>query len=80
MGIFGGPFVYTNKKNDKYWLHKKERGKRKLYYFTKDPIEAISSLPKGYEVVESTSSGLPFLKKKEGDWLSGLLKKGDKEK
>jgi len=73
MGLFG-PFVYKSKNGQKYWLHLKERGKAKLYYFSKDPTGALSSVPKGYEVVENPKTGLPFLKKKTSGGLFSIFK------
>ena len=52
MGLFG-PFVYKTKKGQKFFLHATQRGKVKLFYFSKDPAGAINSLPAGYEVVEN---------------------------
>ena len=64
MGLFG-PFVYKNKKGEKFWLHCKEgRGGTKLFYFSKDPRNAIK-LPPGYVVVENKKTGLPVLRKKK---------------
>lgn len=75
MGLFG-PYVYKNKRGQKFWLHVKERGKVKLYYFSKDPVGALNDLPRGYEVVENPVTGMPFLKKKEGGgFLFGLFGK-----
>lgn len=64
MGFFG-PYVYKSKKNkEKFWLHEKERGKTKLYFFSKNPLGALDSIPKGYEVLENARTGMPLLKKK----------------
>lgn len=80
MGLFG-PFVFKSKKKNKnFWLHIKIRGKTRLYYFSGDPKEALSSLPRGYEVVEDTKSGLPFLKKKKGGFFGGKSKVKKEEK
>jgi hypothetical protein len=65
MGLFT-PYIYTNKKGKKFWLHSKQRGKAILYYFSKNPTGALKNLPSGFEVVENPSTGMPFLKKKEG--------------
>lgn len=62
MGLFG-PFVYKNKKGEKFWLHVKEgRGRTKLFFFSKDPRNSIN-LPKGYVIVENQKTGLPVLRK-----------------
>ncbi len=74
MGLFG-PYVYKTKKGEKYWLHVKEKGKAKIYYFSKDPSGALFSLPAGYEVVENPKTGLPFLRKKTGGFTFLKLKK-----
>ena len=74
MGLFA-PFIYKAKTGQQFWLHIKERGKAKLYYFSKDPIGALNELPKGFEIVENTRSGMPFLKKKTNSgFMSGFLK------
>ncbi len=57
-------FSYTNKKGITFWLHEKEgKGGVKLYYFSKDPTNAID-LPEGFTVVENPKTGLPMIKKK----------------
>jgi hypothetical protein len=65
MGLFG-PFVYKSKKGkgEKYFLHVKEKGKVRLYYFSKDPVNSLSSIPRGYEVIENKVTFLPMLKKR----------------
>jgi hypothetical protein len=68
MGLFT-PFIYKSKSGQKFWLHMKERGKAKLYYFSKDPVGALNDLPKGFEIVENKTTGMPFLKKKISDGL-----------
>ena len=79
MGLLG-TFVFRDKKRNKnFWLHMKIKGKTKLYYFSKDPKDAVGSLPKGFEVVEDDKSGLPFLKKKKGGLLGGIKKKAKEE-
>jgi len=79
MGLFS-PFVYTAKNGKKFWLHVREKGKQKLYYFSKDPTGALRDLPKGYEVVENPVTGMPFLKRKEAKGLfSGLRPKKQEE-
>lgn len=73
MGLFG-PYIYENKNGDKFFLHLKRRGERELYYFSKDPKGALKGLPKGFEVFENETSGLPMLRKKEPG--IALFKKG----
>ena len=59
----------------------KERGKSRLYYFSKQPVGALNSIPKGFEVSENKKTGMPFLKKKEGGGLFGGFGRGrSKEK
>ena len=71
MGWFS-PYAYKSRSGHKYWLHVKERGKVKLYYFSKDMNGALNNLPKGYEVVENKKTGMPMLKK-GGGGLLGLI-------
>ena len=78
MGLFG-PFIYKSEKGVKWWLHMKQQGKRKLYFFSKNPIDALPSLPPGYEVFENPRTGLPMLRKK-GAGVFGGLRGGGKKK
>jgi len=79
MGLFG-PYIYTNKKGKKFWLHMRKKGKSTIYFFSKDPREAINSLPRGFTVVENPKTGLPFVKRKTGGLLSILFKKVPEKK
>lgn len=72
MGLFG-PFTYKNKKGKKFWLHMKRRGRGVLYFFSKEPIGAINSLPKGFKVAENPKTGMPFIKRDEGGLLNSLF-------
>lgn len=72
MGLFS-PFIYTNKQGKKFWLHVKKRGKGYLYFFSKDPTGAINNLPKGFTVTENKTTGMPYIKRKEGGLLGNLL-------
>ncbi len=64
MGFFS-QYVYKSKKDGKeWWLHFREQGKGRLYYFSKDRTNAVFSLPAGYDVVENLVTGMPFLKNK----------------
>ncbi len=74
MGLFS-PFVYKSKAGTKFWLHFKEKGNVKLYYFSKDPAGAMFNVPGGYEVIENETTHLPFLKKKAGGGLFSAGKK-----
>ena len=79
MGLFG-PFAYKTKKGkgEKFFLHVKERGKVKLYFFSREPSGSLSSLPKGYEVIENQQTFMPLLKKKAGGGILGKKKTGAK--
>lgn len=79
MGLFG-PFEYKTKSKQKFYLHMKIRGKAKLFYFSKEPVEALSGIPAGYEVVENPKTSLPFLKKKIPMGLFGPKKQPQQEK
>jgi hypothetical protein len=78
MGLFNfGPYKYKTKKDkQEFYLHVKEKGKMRLYFFSKDSVDAISSMPGGYEIVENPTTGMPFLRKK----LGGLFGGGKKPK
>src|SRR5437879_542131 len=79
MGIFS-PYTYKNKQKRKYWIHSREHGTGKLYFFSSDPVGALYSLPKGFQVVENPVTGLPFLKKKTKKGLFAMIKsKGEKK-
>ena len=63
MGLFG-PFEYkTRNTKQKFFLHVKEKGKVRLYYFSKDPVGALPGIPHGFEIIENPRTNLPFLKK-----------------
>ena len=62
----------SNKSGTTYFLHSKETvsrgGKRVLYFFKKEvssenDFKPLDALPAGYEVVESSQTGLPLLKR-----------------
>ncbi|RLI97790.1 MAG: hypothetical protein DRP00_03435 [Candidatus Aenigmatarchaeota archaeon] len=78
MGLFT-PFIYENKKGQKFWLHAKQRGKVTLYYFSRNPAGALKSLPKGFEVVENPHTGMPYLRKKKASGFLGIFGKKAKE-
>jgi hypothetical protein len=73
MGLFG-PFVHKSKTGQKFYLHVKEKGRARLYYFSKDSVGALNGLPPGFEVIENPRTGFPFLKRKTGGGLFGLFK------
>lgn len=62
-------FSYTNKKGQKYFLHRKmvtlKNGiTRPIFFFARDErAEAVDALPAGYQVVETSRTGMPVLKK-----------------
>ena len=65
MGFFG-PYEFKTKTGKKFFLHVKDVGKTKFYYFSKDQTGALGGIPAGYEVGTSEHSELPFLRKKGG--------------
>jgi hypothetical protein len=64
-------FSAKNSKGVTYYLHAKTTktpsGERTLYFFAKEqkPEGGLDALPAGYEVSESTATGLLLLKKKK---------------
>ena len=64
-------FEVTSKKSGtKYYLHGRttptKSGHRTLYFFSKEvKADALDELPEGYEVTESSATGLPLLKRKD---------------
>jgi hypothetical protein len=62
-------YEYTNHRGTKYYLHSREvslRGGRlqKIFYFARDVRPgALDALPEGYQVQETTKTGMPILKK-----------------
>ena len=63
-------FSHTNSKGKTYYLHGKEvtlKGGRQqmIYYFAKEVKDfALDELPEDREVMESSRTGLPILRKK----------------
>lgn len=56
-------FKYKNKAGEIWYLHMKiGRGGNLIFYFNKDPIDALEDIPPGYVVVEA-KNGVPMLKK-----------------
>lgn len=64
--------VKSKKSGEDYYLYSKNvtlRGGRKqtIYFFSRDPKnskgDALEELPKGYEVMENSRTGLPMLRK-----------------
>ncbi|MBQ6154406.1 hypothetical protein IJJ27_04130 [bacterium] len=62
-------FSYTNKKGQKYFLHTKEvtlknGRKQRIYFFAREEREgSLDKVPAGYQVVETTRTGMPVLKR-----------------
>lgn len=63
-------YAHTNSRGTTYYLHRRQvtlRGSGKqqtIYYFAKVAgPDAIDAVPAGYQVVESSRTGLPILKK-----------------
>ena len=73
MGLLS-PFVHKTKTGQKFWLHMKQKGRVRLYFFSKDQAGALYNLPSGYEVVENPRTGLPFLKRKTSAGIFGIFK------
>lgn len=71
---FLGIYIYKSKKGQKYYLHMSKKGNRVLYYFSKDPADALPAVPAGYEVVENPKTGLPMLRKKKVPGLFDVLR------
>ena len=64
--------VKSKKTGKTYYLHAKEVAlkngrKQKIFYFSGNAKDAgvLDQLPSGYEVMESSLTGLPMLKKKK---------------
>ncbi len=63
-------FEFKNSKGTVYYLHGKDvtlRGGRlqKIYYFAREiKPGAMDAVPEGLQVVETTKTGMPILKKK----------------
>jgi len=72
MGLFG-PLEYKNKKGQKFYLHVKERGKTKVFYFSKESVDSMSFLPSGFEIKENKLTGMPYLKKGAGGLMDMLV-------
>ena len=70
---FLGPFEFKNSKGHTFYLHVKERGKTRVFYFSKDNIDSLAFLPAGFHVVENKTTGMPFLKKGTGGLMDMLI-------
>lgn len=65
------PYTYQNSKGESYYLHLKlvtlKNGKEvTIYYFCRDQRDNVvpaAEFPQGYQVIESTRTALPLLKK-----------------
>lgn len=62
-------YSFTNSKGQTYYLHKKDvtlkNGRRQtIYFFARDVRDgSLDDVPAGYEVMETTRTGMPVLKK-----------------
>lgn len=62
-------FSYTNKKGQTYYLHTRQvtlkNGRQQtIYFFARDVRPgALDAVPAGYEVIETTRTGMPVLRK-----------------
>lgn len=64
----GEGFSYTNSKGVTYYLHQKDVNLKNglqvtIYFFCRDTRDGWTVMPAGYQVMESTRTGLPLLKK-----------------
>lgn len=63
-------YSYTNSKGQTYYLHTREvtlkNGRvQTIYFFARDVrAGSMDSVPAGYQVVETSRTGMPVLKKK----------------
>ena len=74
---FLGLFTYKNKAGIIYYLHRHERKNRMIYFFSKDPADALPALPLGYEVIENERTGLPMLRKKKTPGIMDMIMGAD---
>ncbi len=62
-------FAYTNSKGQTYYLHTRDvtlkNGRvQTIYFFARDVRDgSLTAVPAGYEVVETSRTGMPVLKK-----------------
>ena len=70
MPVFGLYEYVSKTTKEKYYLHLKGRGRRLLYYFSKEMHGALPAIPQGFEVFENEKSGLPMLRKKAPGFFS----------
>lgn len=63
-------FSYTNSKGQTYYLHTRDvtlkNGRvQTIYFFARDIREgALATVPAAYQVIETSRTGMPVLKKK----------------
>jgi hypothetical protein len=62
MGLFS-PYQYKAKDGQKWYLHSRDRGKVRFYFFSKDQLYALPGIPRGYELFLNERTGLPMLRK-----------------
>jgi len=63
-------FAYTNKKGQTYYLHEQlvtlrgNNRRQPIFFFARQPRDGVlESVPDGWEVKETPSSGMPVLKR-----------------
>ena len=62
-------YAFTNSKGVKYYLHSKKvnlKGGREqtIFFFARDVRPgSLEAVPAGYQVIETTKTGMPILKK-----------------
>jgi len=62
-------YSYTNKKGQKYYLHMKDvtlkNGRvQRIYFFARDIRDgSLDAVPAGYQVMETSRTSMPVLKK-----------------
>lgn len=65
------PFSVVNARGQKYYLHSRlielrSHHLQQIYFFVKTQKEGVMyEIPKGFEVVENTRTGLPCLRRKK---------------
>lgn len=66
-------YSYTNSKGQTYYLHTREvtlkNGRiQRIYFFARTIRDgALEAVPEGYEVMETSRTGMPVLKKSKKD-------------
>ncbi len=64
------PYAYENTRGVTYYPHQRtvtlagSGARQTIFYFSKDPAEALDAVPQGYEIYEGPRGALPLLRKK----------------